>query len=318
MRPPLPPVYLRTWTARDGTVWPTWFEWPVPSSRLRLVPDEDGETQGGIRYIQEGEDFWHVEQALTACGYALSVDSTDGDVVFWFCSHNPPGARLRALRQLIRGELPPEPIDPPEPPLPLTPPEWEPILPHLRARPGARLREQAACFPLPQSVAVRDCLPSGPARGFLALRRYFSPDRLTLDHHEGTQEQREAALAIFSSSVVGRLRFRVLLDYPLVGAPAETLVDVPTWAPTEEGELGFGEIFGMAADLYARVYHQDAEEQGRRADEPAPRNPGMANREIGTRVWGHDLADLVFEAVHVLVEPDREDRVGTVLFSVGS
>lgn len=99
------------------------------------------------------------------------------------------------------------------------------------------------------------------------------------------------------------IKVRLVLEYPLVN-PVSGTVDVST--------KRFGEIFGVAHDMYRAVYERDDAERG---GKPAPRVgkvklPGMKkpvtmlNRRPGKLVWGHDMSDLAFESMHFEFSPE--------------
>lgn len=114
-----------------------------------------------------------------------------------------------------------------------------------------------------------------------------------------------------------RVKIRVVLDYPL-----EHTWCVDAEIPANE----IGQIFSIAHDMYTTLYELDDESHGG----PAPRiAPGMLNRAKGSHVWGHDMTDLVFEAVLFTADPeaiplDRKASytqavpLGTFRFGIGS
>lgn len=98
------------------------------------------------------------------------------------------------------------------------------------------------------------------------------------------------------------------IDYPLQ-KPCERVFEVDLHR--------VGEVLGYAYDVYAEIYNAD---DAARGGEPAPRVPGMLNREAGQYVWGHDMGDLAFEAITFKrADPDDTDLyLAEIEFWVGS
>ena len=86
------------------------------------------------------------------------------------------------------------------------------------------------------------------------------------------------------------------LNYPLQNA----------WSLRTEVLLSeLGQVFGLAYDMYRHVYALDDKAWTNNGFDEAPRlNETMSNRAQGSFVWGHDLSDLVFEAV--LFSPSQD------------
>jgi hypothetical protein len=67
----------------------------------------------------------------------------------------------------------------------------------------------------------------------------------------------------------------------------------------------FGDVFGVAHDLYKGIYDLDDAAWTDEGEADAPRAaPKMLNRARGKYVWGHDMSDLVFEAMYFSMHPD--------------
>lgn len=101
------------------------------------------------------------------------------------------------------------------------------------------------------------------------------------------------------------LRLEILLDYPL-RTPLRRTFEVST--------KRFGEVFGLAHDLYREVYAADDAHWKQHGHAQAPiigkkklpsgRQVNLLNRQGGAYVWGHDIVDLAFEAL--LFQPSAE------------
>jgi hypothetical protein len=101
------------------------------------------------------------------------------------------------------------------------------------------------------------------------------------------------------------LRLEILLDYPF-REPVKRSVQI--------GSKRFGEVFGLAHDIYREVYALDDAHWSQHGHEQAPvvgkrKLPGgstvnLLNRQGGAFVWGHDITDLHFESL--CFEPSAE------------
>ena len=101
---------------------------------------------------------------------------------------------------------------------------------------------------------------------------------------------------------------KIVLDYPL-REPYERALQVST--------KRIGDVFGIAHDLYREVYAFDDADWKRKGHKRAPiigkkklpngMQVNLMNRQGGSKVWGHDLTDLVFEGL--CFEPSPEARV---------
>lgn len=107
-------------------------------------------------------------------------------------------------------------------------------------------------------------------------------------------------------------KVRITIDYPLNEPRSEVRrVDVAR----------IGEVFGIAADMYAAAYAE-----GRRRGGGARMGAGqrgartkLQNRGYGLVVWGHDFGDLVFEGVNYrALRADPEGAMGEFTFGIGS
>jgi hypothetical protein len=91
------------------------------------------------------------------------------------------------------------------------------------------------------------------------------------------------------------IKVRIVLDYPL-REKQERVVEVST--------KRFGEIFGIAHDMYRDVYKRDAaawKKKGHKAPPIIGKTKGgvtLLNRRESALVWGHDMGDLAFESMH--------------------
>jgi len=100
---------------------------------------------------------------------------------------------------------------------------------------------------------------------------------------------------------------RVSLDYPLTPEGKKIASRIVQMRPN-----AIGEAFGVAYDIYKDIYEADTVlGGGGRLEE------GVLNRGRGTYVWGHDMADLVFESFYLkLVQ--RHDLFANIRFGIGS
>lgn len=96
---------------------------------------------------------------------------------------------------------------------------------------------------------------------------------------------------------------KLILTYPLQ----------ETWHTTIQVPANrLGEIFAYAHDMYEHVYELDAAAwQSEGHQDKAPRAGAiLLNRASGEHVWGHDMSDLVFEAVQFIPDSSwpKEER----------
>lgn len=83
-----------------------------------------------------------------------------------------------------------------------------------------------------------------------------------------------------------------------------------------------GEIFAYAHDIYEHIYELDvAAWQSEGHQDKAPRaGVILLNRASGEHVWGHDMCDLVFEAVQFIPDPTwpKEERKVPQIIEINS
>jgi hypothetical protein len=105
------------------------------------------------------------------------------------------------------------------------------------------------------------------------------------------------------------VRVRIDLHYPLREKRSKVVVLDRRYP---------GEIFGLAHDFYRELYAEDE----RRGGKAGPMNGGkgpLVNRGAGPLIWGHDIADLVFEGVHyTLLKKNLGGIEGAFTFEIGS
>ena len=107
------------------------------------------------------------------------------------------------------------------------------------------------------------------------------------------------------------VKVKLVIDYP-VTTPQITIVTLDRRYP--------GEIFAHLHDFYRAIYAEDEHRGGK----PGPANRTgfskyLLNRGSGPLIWGHDIADLMVEAVHYYATPkDKDGAEGVFRFWIGS
>ena len=106
---------------------------------------------------------------------------------------------------------------------------------------------------------------------------------------------------------------KIVLSYPLQ----------EVWEVTVQIHANrLGELFCIAHDMYEHIYGLDDKDwQAEGHQDSAPRLGGVVlNRAAGKHVWGHDMSDLVFEALLFTPNPEwpKEERKVPVIIEVKS